>query len=148
MWMHVFMQYALARPNWTEVKFDSMKKLTKIKSDKIGFVSETLSQEKPSLSSRRAIYKYQENILCDKLKNGSGHKNSTMPFVLFEQSSGSVENDCFSKTPKISLRISKLFKISKPCQKHCSRYDQVEGSDYCSCRSANQGADTLCARVP
>merc|ERR1712193_343434 len=41
--MHVFMQYALARPEWSE-------------SDKIGFVSETLSQETVSFVER-AIYK-------------------------------------------------------------------------------------------
>ena len=52
--MHIFMQYTMARPDWDE-------------STKIAFISETLSQETVSFVER-AIYRYQEQILCDKLK--------------------------------------------------------------------------------
>ena len=52
--MHIFMQYAMARPDWDESK-------------KIGFISESLSQDTVRFVEH-AIYKYQEQILCDKLK--------------------------------------------------------------------------------
>lgn len=52
--MHIFMQYTMARPDWDESK-------------KIGFISESLSQDTVRFVEH-AIYKYQEQILCDKLK--------------------------------------------------------------------------------
>ena len=55
--MTIFMSYTMARPIWTAP-------------EKVAFISECLSQETVSYVER-TIYRYQENIDCDKTRQGA-----------------------------------------------------------------------------
>ena len=55
--MTIFMSYTMARPIWTA-------------SEKVSYISECLSQETVSYVER-TIYRYQENIDCDKTRQGA-----------------------------------------------------------------------------